>query len=119
MRRPQTGEVYLADLGPVRGSEQGLKRPVILFQNPDLARFTSTRLAIPLTTNLARLGWPGTCSIQKGEGGLPQESVALAFQMRAVDGARLGKLYGRVSPATLEAVADAVLQAVGIGFSSR
>lgn len=117
--RPQTGEVYLADLDPVRGSEQGMKWPVLIFQNPNLARFTSTRLAIPLTSNLVRLGWPGTCSIRKGEGGLPQESVALAFQMRAVDGVRLGKLYGRVSPATIEAVADAILQAVGISFSSK
>lgn len=116
---PQTGEIYLADLEPVRGSEQGLKRPVLIFQNPDLSRFTSTRLAIPLTSNLARLGFPGTCSIRKGEGGLPQESVALAFQMRAVDRVRLGKLYGRVSAATLEAVADAVLNAVGIGFPAK
>lgn len=115
----QTGEVYLADLEPIRGSEQGLKRPVLIFQSPDLARFTSTRLAIPLTSNLARLGWPGTCSIRKGEGGLPQESVALAFQMRALDGVRLGKRYGRVSSATLEAVADAILSAVGIGFSGK
>lgn len=119
MTRPRTGEVYLADLEPVRGSEQGMRRPVLIFQNPDLSRYTSTRLAIPLTTNLGRLGWPGTCAIRKGEGGLPQESVALAFQMRALDGVRLGKLYGRVSPATLEAVTDAVLKAVGISFSAK
>ncbi len=118
MRQPRTGEVYLADLEPVRGSEQGLKRPVIIFQNPDLARHTSTRLAIPLTSNLGRLGWPGTCSIRRGEAGLPQESVALAFQMRSVDSVRLGRLYGRVSAATLEAVADAILAAVGINFAS-
>jgi mRNA interferase MazF len=117
MTRPQSGEVYLADLDPVRGSEQGLKRPVLILQNPDLSRYTSTYLAIPLTTNLDRLGWPGTCSIRKGEGGLPQESVALAFQMRALDASRLGKLYGRVSLAALNSIADAVLKAVGIGFS--
>jgi len=116
---PQTGEVYLADLDPVRGSEQGLKRPVLIFQKPDLGRYTSTRLAIPLTTNLARLGWPGTCSIKKGEAGLPEESVALAFQMRAVDAARLVKRCGRVGPETLENVADAVLDAVGIRFDAR
>lgn len=116
---PQTGEIYLADLDPIRGSEQGFRRPVLVFQSPDLSRFTSTYLAIPLTTNLRTLGWPGTCSIRKGEGGLPRESVALAFQMRAVDKVRFEKRYGRVSASTLDAVAEAVLKAVGIGFSSR
>jgi len=111
---PQSGDVYLADFEPVRGSEQGRKRPVIVFQNANLARFTSTRLCVPLTSNLDRLGLPGTCSIRKGEAGLPQESVALAFQMRAMDTARFEKRYGRLSRETLEHVADAILDAVGI-----
>lgn len=116
---PQRGDVYLADFEPVRGSEQGRKRPVIVFQNADLARFTSTRLCVPLTSNLNRLGVPGTCSIRKGEAGLPQESVALAFQMRAMDIARFEKRYGRLSAETLENVADAILNAVGIRFDKR
>lgn len=115
---PQSGDVYLADFEPVRGSEQGRKRPVIVFQNANLARFTSTRLCIPLTTNLDRQGLTGTCSIRKGEAGLPEESVALAFQMRAMDIARFGKRYGRLSEETLDKVADAILNAVGIRFDN-
>ena len=79
-----SGEVYRARLEPVEGSEQGKTRPVIVLQNPDLGRFTSTALCIPLTTNLARLGLPGTCVIPKGEGGLDQESVALALDRKSV-----------------------------------
>jgi len=109
-----SGEVYRARLEPVEGSEQGKTRPVVVLQNPDLGRFTSTAMCIPLTTNLNRLGLPGTCIIPKGEGGLDQESVALAFQMRALDGSRLGKRFGKVSTKTLEALADAALNALGI-----
>jgi mRNA-degrading endonuclease toxin of MazEF toxin-antitoxin module len=47
MSKVLTGEVYNADLEPVQGSEQGKTRPVFVFQNPDLARFTSTALCIP------------------------------------------------------------------------
>lgn len=115
---PQTGDVYLADFEPVRGSEQGRKRPVIVFQNANLAAFTSTRLCVPLTSNLNRLGLPGTCSIRKGEAGLPQESVALAFQMRAMDTARFERRYGRLSRETLEHVADAIHDALGIRFEN-
>lgn len=114
----QSGDVCLVDFDPVRGSEQGRKRPVIVFQNANLTRFTSTRLCVPLTSNLKRLGLPGTCSIRKGEAGLQQESVALAFQLRAMDATRFEKRFGRLSRETLEHVADAILDALGIRFSN-
>ncbi|MBI4248143.1 MAG: type II toxin-antitoxin system PemK/MazF family toxin [Elusimicrobia bacterium] len=114
MRRVKTGEVYFASLEPVSGSEQGRTRPVIIFQNPNLARFTSTAICIPLTTNTKRLGLPGTCLIHPGDGGLAQEGVALGFQLRALDVSRLGKCLGRVSAATIENLANAVLNALGI-----
>lgn len=112
--QPQKGEVYLAEMDPVRGSEQGRKRPVIIFQNKDLERFTSTLLIIPVATNLNRLGWPGTCSIAKGDGGLAEESVALAYQMRALDIRRLEKCYGKLSAETLDLLKRAILNALDI-----
>lgn len=114
MGKPAAGEVYAADLEPIRGSEQGKTRPVVVFQNPNLSRFTSTVLCIPLTTNLGRLGLPGTCLIKQDDGGLPQDSAALAFQVRALDGLRLGRRYGKVSTETLNDLADALLNAFGI-----
>lgn len=79
---PATGEVWLADLDPVRGSEQAGRRTVVIFQNPVVAVFTSTFLAVPTTTNLARRGLTGTCFIPAGDGGLDADSIALAFQAR-------------------------------------
>lgn len=114
--RPKTGDVFLADLEPVKGSEQGKQRPVIVFQNPDLNRFTTTLLCIPLTSNLTRRGLPGTCFIKKGDGGLPQDSIALCFQLRAIDKSRLTKRYGALNHNSVNALADAVLSAMGIDF---
>ena len=54
---------------------------------------------------------PGAPLLGAGSGSYPPQ--------RAVGRVRLGKLYGRVSPAILEGVANAVLNAVGIGFSSK
>ena len=116
MPLPQTGEVYRAQLEPVRGSEQGKKRPVIVFQNPNLSRFTTTFLCVPMTTNMKRLGLPGACHIRQGEGGLSEEGVALAFQLRALDTSRLEKRYGKLSASAIESVADAILDAFGIQF---
>ncbi len=113
---PKTGDVFLANLDPVKGSEQGKERPVIIFQNPDLRRFTSTFICIPLTTNLSRVSLPGTCFIKKGTGGLNQDSVALCFQLRAIDKSRLIRKYGSLDPATLDALTNAILSAIGIDF---
>jgi len=45
------GEIWLEDLNPIRGSEQAGTRPVLIFQNDSINRFTTTFLTIPLTTS--------------------------------------------------------------------
>jgi len=54
----QRGEIWLANLNPIRGSEQAGIRPVLVFQNDAINRFTTTVLAIPFTTNLRPSGSP-------------------------------------------------------------
>ncbi|MBI2899148.1 MAG: type II toxin-antitoxin system PemK/MazF family toxin [Planctomycetes bacterium] len=107
----------MADLEPVRGSEQGRRRPVVVFQNPALSSYTSTLLAIPLTTNMARKGLIGTCYLHAGDGGLPENSIALAFQARALDRTRLTRRLGKLSDDSIDALAEAVLSAFGIAVA--
>jgi len=64
------GEIWLADLNPIRGSEQAGTRPVLILQNDMISKFTSTVLAIPLTTNLRRASLPFCVKISRGKGGL-------------------------------------------------
>lgn len=64
------GEVWLADLNPTKGSEQGGTRPVIVFQNEIISQFSTTVITIPLTSNLRRASLPTCLLIQSGEGGL-------------------------------------------------
>ncbi|MBW4533739.1 MAG: type II toxin-antitoxin system PemK/MazF family toxin [Pleurocapsa minor HA4230-MV1] len=45
------GDVWLADLNPTQGYEQAGTRPIIIFQNDLVSRFSTTILTIPLTTN--------------------------------------------------------------------
>ena len=92
------GEVWLADLNPVRGSEQAGRRPVILLQNDSILRFTTTVLCVPLTTNLRRAQLPSCVAISKGDGGLTANSVALAHQLRVLDKDRLTRKLGRLKP---------------------
>ena len=108
------GEIWLADLNPTRGSEQAGIRPVLVFQNNMLSRFTSTVLAIPFTTNLRRASLPSCVQISKGEGGLARHSVVLCHQLRVLDKARLQRKLGTVTQETLSEIESCVLFTMGI-----
>lgn len=87
MRR---GEVWWADLGPFRPREQTGRRPVVIWQSNALTRVLQSILVVPLTTNLHRAHLAGTAMVYASpENGLPQDSVALAFQMRAIPSSAL------------------------------
>ena len=82
MRR---GEVWWADLGPFRAREQTGRRPVVIWQSNALTSILQSVLVIPLTTNLDRANLAGTATVHASpKDGLPEDSIALAFQMRAV-----------------------------------
>lgn len=49
-----------------------------------MTRLLQSVLVVPLTTNLDRANLAGTALIGASEGGLAADSVALAFQMRAI-----------------------------------
>ena len=112
--RIKRGDIWLANLNPVRGSEQAGTRPVLIFQNNVINTFTTTVLTIPLTTNLRRASLPSCLRIAKGEGGLAQDSVILCHQLRVLDKTRLYSKLGTVSPSTLSAVESCVLFTMGI-----
>ena len=61
------GEVWLANLNPAQGSEQAGIRPIIIFQNDIVSQFSTTTIAIPLTTNQRRASLP-ICLLIKGIG---------------------------------------------------
>lgn len=107
------GEVWLANLNPTQGSEQAGIRPVIIFQNDIVSQFSTTTITIPLTTNLRRAALPICLLIQQGEAGLVQDSIALCFQMRVLDKARLIRKLGQLNSETLAQLEDVVLLTLG------
>lgn len=55
-----------------------------MWQSDTLTRLLQSVLVVPLTTNRDRAKLAGTALIAASEGGLSADSVALAFQMRAI-----------------------------------
>lgn len=108
------GEVWLANLNPTRGSEQAGIRPVLIFQNDLISRFTTTVLTIPFTTNLRRAALPSCVLLTKGEGGLASDSVALCHQLRVLDKTRLHQKLGEVNQQTIAAIENRISFTLGI-----
>ena len=88
-------------------------RPVLVFQNDAVSRFTTTVVTIPFTTNLRRASLLSCVLVQSGEGGLSADSVLLCYQLRVLDTSRLTRKLGTLSPDTMAQVETAVLHTLG------
>lgn len=113
------GEIWYADLDPVRGSEANKTRPVVIVSN-DAHNAAARRLGrgvltvVPLTSNVRRV-LSFQVLVEKDGSGLAVDSKAQAEQLRAVDMARLVRRVGRLTGAQLAALDKAVLLHLGIG----
>jgi mRNA interferase MazF len=83
--------------------EQTGRRPVVIWQSDGLTRVLASVLVVPLTTNLDRAHLAGTAVVEATEGGLSHDSVALAFQMRAVPKTAL---LSRIRPLTENEISE-------------
>jgi mRNA interferase MazF len=109
MRR---GEIWLADLDPVQGSEAARTRPVVIVSNEG-ANLTATRLGqgvvtvVPITTNTVRV-YPFQVALPAAATGLNQDSKAQAEQVRSLDVRRLRRAIARVPSNLIPALDDAL-----------
>jgi mRNA interferase MazF len=108
------GEVYLADLDPSKGSEQAGRRPVLIFEDDRLIAATLTVVVIPFTTNLKMQNLPTCVLIPAGEGGLREDSVAIAHQIRALDKRGLVAHWGTLPVDRILEIERAVLRTLGL-----
>ncbi|MHC0551769.1 type II toxin-antitoxin system PemK/MazF family toxin [Salinicoccus sp. CNSTN-B1] len=83
------GEVYLADLSPVQGSEQGGKRPVVIIQNNVGNYHSPTVIVAAITGRIDKAKIPTHVEISKDTYNLDKDSVILLEQVRTIDKKRL------------------------------
>jgi mRNA interferase MazF len=107
------GDVWLADLAPVRGSEADKVRPVVIVSN-DGANAAARRLGrgvvtvVPVTSNIRRV-YAFQVALPADRTGLAQDSKAQAEQVRSIDVVRLTSRLGRL-PADLVDELDGALR---------
>ena len=108
------GEIWWADLGAYRPREQTGRRPVVIWQSDVLTRALQSVLVVPVTTNVERANLAGTALIHSSStDGPPEDSVALAFQMRAIPKSALQTKIRDLDQSEIEELELATDEALG------
>jgi mRNA interferase MazF len=107
------GEIWLADLNPVRGHEQAGRRPVLVVSvDPFNQSRADLVVVIPITSTLR--GIPFHVPVQPPEGGLTNTSALLCEAVRSISKDRLISRWGSVLPATMATVEDRLRVLMGL-----
>lgn len=102
------GDIYMAELDPVVGSEQGGRRPVLIIQNDQGNRYAPTVIVILLTTSRKKAELPTHVRVVGGEGGLWHDSIVLCEQVRTLEKTRLTRYLGALPQRSVQAVERAL-----------
>lgn len=108
------GEIYIADLNPYIGSEQGGTRPVIILQNNLGNLFSPTLIVAPLTSRLKKRELP-THYLITGVEALKEESLVMLEQIKTIDKRRVKEYIGKVSCEEMNRINTAI--SVSLGFT--
>ena len=105
MSGPARGEVWIADLNPVRGREQAGRRPVLVISE-DLFNQGPAGLAIvlPMTSTIRNV--PSHVPVSAPEGGVKNRTAILCEGVRSLSVEQLVQRWGAVSRQTMAAVED-------------
>lgn len=103
------GDVWLFNLSPATGSEQGGLRPCYIIQNDIGNYYAPTVIAIPMTTATTKHNVPTHVAVSEDEAaaaGLRGASIVLCEQIMTLDKCRAKKKYGRIQSADLQRKID-------------
>lgn len=108
------GQMYIADLTDVTGSEQGGYRPVVIIQNDIGNKFSPTVIVACITSRVKNNMPTHTLLLDEGRDGLDKDSVILLEQIRTIDKKRLRKYIGKISDSEMNKLNEALKVSVGL-----
>lgn len=84
------GEIWYADLEPVKGSEQAGRRPVVIISGQTMNIIIETIIVCPLTSVIKNIN--GCVFVEKNEmNSLKKDSEVLGLQIRTISKQKLTK----------------------------
>ena len=108
------GDLYMADLSPVCGSEQGGVRPVIVIQNNTGNQYSPTLIVAAVTAQKEKKAGQPTHYLLRDNPALPRSSVVLLEQLRTIDKHRIQRYLGNIDQAEMQKIDSALLASLGL-----
>jgi mRNA interferase MazF len=105
------GDVYWASLNPVRGHEQGGRRPVLILSHDAFNDRSGTVIAVAITSQPQRAGYPLTWRVSDGL--LGREAWVKVSQVRVLATERLGDRIGQIDETGVAEVVAGLNQLIG------
>jgi mRNA interferase MazF len=112
-QRFRRGDIWMVDLEPVVGSEQGKARPALILQN-DIGNEYSPVLIVAAITSGDRARYDVQVEVKAPEAGLQHDSIVLLNQIRTIDKRRVGRYWGHLSEQTMKQVDEAIKISLGL-----
>jgi mRNA interferase MazF len=110
----QRGDIYLANLNPVIGSEQGGTRPVLVIQNDLGNKYSPTTIVAAITGRIKKARLPTHVELPADKYNLDKDSVVLLEQIRTIDKLRLKEKVAHLETADMDLVNQALLISLGL-----
>jgi mRNA interferase MazF len=117
MAEIKRGDIFLANLGPVKGSEQGGIRPCLIIQNDNGNRYSPLTIIAPLTSKEFTREFPTNVFISKKDSRLDRDSTILLNQIKTIDKSRLLKKVSSLGIYTMNQIDMAIRISLGLNNS--
>jgi mRNA interferase MazF len=111
MARILRGDIWWADLNPVRGHEQAGVRPVLVISHDIFNQRSGTVIALAITSQAPTAGFPLTMEITTAPT-LPKRSWVRISQIRTLSVERLSSRLGGITPEELDDVIEGLNEIV-------
>lgn len=108
------GDVYLANLDPYIGSEQGGTRPVVVLQNNTGNFYCPTLIVAPITSRSNKKPSQPTHYYAEHIHGLDVPGIVLLEQIKTIDKLRIKKYMGRMSRKQMDEIGEAIETSLGL-----
>jgi mRNA interferase MazF len=108
------GDVYLANLDPYIGSEQGGTRPVVVLQNNTGNYYCPTLIVAPITSKAGKKPSQPTHYYAERIHGLELPGMVLLEQIKTIDKRRVKKYLGRMTRQQMDEIGEAIEEALGL-----
>ncbi len=91
------GDIFLANLEPIKGSEQGGIRPVLIIQNDISNKHSPVTIIAAITSKIFEKEFPTNIFLLKKDSKLDKDSTIMLNQIRTIDKSRLIKKIGSLN----------------------